>query len=104
MTQQPNPFNNTAGQLRGVIDAASEIIAGEPVLPDDYASHVDAAAAEISKADGAMMQDDLTKIMQKHFGAASNNDPQSTKLQATFQKEVGKKMMQAQAKSRWEEH
>ena len=105
MTQVPNPFDQTtSNSLRGVIDAASEIIAGEPALPDEYDSHVDAAAEEICKADTVMMQDDITKIMQKHFNSASQGDAQKTNLQTTFQKEVGKKMQQAQNRARWEEH
>jgi hypothetical protein len=105
MTQVPNPFDQSdSNSLKRVIDAASEIISGEPTLPDDYGSHVDAAATEICKADTVMMQDDLTKIMQKHFNNASQGDAKRTNLQTTFQKEVGKKMQQAQNNARWEEH
>tara|TARA_R100001443_G_scaffold101203_1_gene109018 strand:+ start:1197 stop:1508 length:312 start_codon:yes stop_codon:yes gene_type:complete len=100
----PNPFNNTSDSLKGVIDAARNVIAGEPTLPDEYGSHIDAAADEISKGGNTMMQDDITKIMQKHFNAGSEGNPQATNLQRSFEKEVSKRMQQNQAKAKWEEH
>ncbi len=101
----PNPFNNTASGLKGVIDAVSSVISGEPVLPDDFNSHVDAAAKEVmDKGDKPHVSDDLVKIMQKHFNNASKGDAKSTKLQKSFEKEVGKKIHQAQQKAKWKEH
>lgn len=99
---QPNPFNNTSGSLKGVIDAAASIIQGDPVLPDSYNDHVDSAANDIAKlGDSPHLADDATKIMQKHFNAASNGDPQSTKLQQSFQREINKKVASLQAANRW---
>ena len=98
----PNPFN-TGDSLKGVIDAAAEIIGGEPVLPDDFSSHADAAAEEIAGIEGPTTNDDLTKIMQKHFNAGSKNEPQTTKLQQVFQKEVGKRVNQSNQAKKWSE-
>lgn len=102
MTQQPNPFS-TGADLKGVIAAASEIISGEPVLPDQFKSHVDAAADEIGKLEGPTTNDDINKIMKKHFDNASEGTPQSTKTQTAFQKEIGKKVHQDTAKKKWQE-
>ena len=98
----PNPFS-TGSDLKGVIDAAAEIIGGQPVLPDDFSSHVDSAAEEIAKIDGPTTNDDITKIMQKHFNNGSKGNPQSTKLQQAFQSEVGKKVHQTRMKDKWSE-
>ena len=100
----PNPFS-TGDSLKGVIDAARNVIAGEPTLPNEYGSHVDSAAEEIAKiSDGPHVQGDITKIMQKHFNAGSDGKPQGTGLQKSFEKEVGKRIQQGQAKAKWEEH
>lgn len=100
----PNPFNGT-DSLKNVINAVSQVIAGETTLPDEYGSHADSAAEEIAKiTDGPHVQGDITKIMQKHFNAGSDGKPQATGLQKSFEKEVGKRMQQGQAKAKWEEH
>tara|TARA_Y100001937_G_C7112250_1_gene328266 strand:+ start:546 stop:854 length:309 start_codon:yes stop_codon:yes gene_type:complete len=99
----PNPFNGT-DSLKNVIDAVSQVIGGQPTVPDTYDTHIDAAAEEISKIDGPHVQGDITKIMQKHFNAGSDGKPQATELQKAFEKEVGKKVNQTQAKAKWEEH
>ena len=98
----PNPFS-TGSDLKGVIDAASEILGGEPVLPDSFSSHADAAAEEIAGIDGPTTNDDITKIMQKHFNAGSNNEPQTNKLQKAFQNEVGKRVHQSRQAKKWSE-
>ena len=102
----PNSFDNsTTNNLKGVIDAARNVIAGEPTLPDEFSSHADSAAEEIAKiSNGPHVQGDITKIMQKHFNAGSDGHPQATGLQKSFEKEVGKRMQQSQAKAKWEEH
>lgn len=103
MTTQPNPFSNTSDSLKNVIAAASEIIGGDPVLPDEYGSHVNAAAEEIGKLEASpYVSNDITKILQKHFNNASNGDPKSTRLQKSFQKEVDKAIHQARQKSKWQ--
>lgn len=103
MTTQPNPFNNTSSSLRNVIAAASEIIGGDPVLPDEYGSHVSAAADEIGKLEvGPHVSNDVTKILQKHFNNATKGDPKSTRLQKSFQKEVDKAIHQSRQKSKWQ--
>lgn len=101
----PNSFDNsTSNNLKGVIDAARNVIAAEPTLPDEYGSHADAAAEELGKiTKGPHIQDDITKIMQKHFNAGSDGNPQANGLQKSFEKEVGKRMQQGQAKAKWEE-
>lgn len=98
-----NPFNGT-DSLKNVIDAVSQVIGGEPTLPDQFGSHADAAADEIGKISGGPhVQGDITKIMQKHFNAGSEGNPQASKLQKSFENEVGKRIQQAQAKSKWSE-
>ena len=100
----PNPFNGT-DSLKNVIDAVSQVISGEPTLPDEFSSHADSAAEEIAKiSDGPHVQGDITKIMQKHFNAGSEGKPQATGVQKSFEKEVNKRMQQGQAKAKWEEH
>ena len=100
---QPNPFNGS-DSLKGVIDAVSQVIGGQPVVPDTYNTHIDAAAEELGKIDGPVVSDDLTKIMQKHFNAGSDGKPQATELQKAFEREVGKKMQQDTAAGKWKEH
>ena len=102
----PNAFDNsTTNNLKGVIDAARDVIAGDPTLPDEYGSHAAAAAEELAKiTTGPHVQGDITKVMQKHFNAGSDGNPQATGLQKSFEKEVGKRMQQGQAKAKWEEH
>ena len=102
----PNAFDNsTTNNLKGVIDAARDVIAGEPTLPDEYGSHAAATAEELAKiTTGPHVQGDITKVMQKHFNAGSDGNPQATGLQKSFEKEVGKRMQQGQAKAKWEEH
>jgi len=87
----PNPFTGT-DSLKNVIDAVSQVISGEPPVPDSYNSHADAAAEEIAKIDGPHVQGDITKIIQKHFNAGSDGKPQATGLQKSFEKEVSKRM------------
>ena len=48
--------------------------------------------------------DDITKIVQKHFNTASEGVPQETKLQTAFQNEIANKVAQNNAAKRWEEH
>ncbi len=98
----PNPFSS-GSDLRGVIDAAAEIIGMQPTLPDQFGSHADAAAEELGKIDGPTSNEDITKIMQKHFNAGSDGKPQSTKLQQAFQNEVGKRASQLRNKNKWSE-
>ena len=98
----PNPFN-TGSDLKGVMDAAAEIMGGQPVLPDEFGSHVDAAAEELGKIDGPASNEDITKIIQKHFNDASKGQPQSTKLQTAFQTEIGKKVHQNRMAKKWSE-
>ncbi len=99
----PNPFNGT-DSLKNVIDAVSKVIGGQPNVPETYNTHIDAAAEEIGKVEGPHVQGDITKIMQKHFNAGSDGKPQETGMQKAFEKEVGKRMQQGQAKAKWEEH
>ena len=101
---QPNPFNNTSDSLKGVIDAARDIIQGSPSIPDQFSSHADAAADEIGKIDGPVAQDDITKIMQKHFNDASKGEPQKTGVQKAFDTEVNKRIHQSKSAQKWEEH
>lgn len=104
MTTQPNPFNNTASSLKGVIDAAASVIAGQPVMPDSYSSHADSAAEELMKLDvSPHLADDGRKILKRHFDTASNGDPQSTKLQQSFEKEVNQRLQQLRAKAKWKD-
>ena len=105
MSQVPNPFNNTSDSLRNVISSVSEIIGGQPVVPDEYGSHMDAAADEIiSLSDQPHMQGDVIKIMQKHFNAATKGNPESTALQKSFEKEINSRINQKNAAKRWEQH
>ena len=99
----PNPFTGT-DSLRNVVDAVSEIISGQPVIPDQFNSHIDAAAEEIAALEGPTTNDDITKIVQKHFNTASEGVPQETKLQTAFQNEIANKVAQNNAAKRWEEH
>ena len=101
---ETNPFSSGTDSLKNVINSVSEIIGGSPVLPDDYSSHVDSAVDDISALKGPYLGDDVNKIIRKHFDAASQGNPNSTKLQGAFEKEVSKKMAEAQAKNRWKEH
>ena len=98
----PNPFNGT-DSLKNVVDAVSEIISGQPVIPDQFNSHIDAAAEEIAALEGPTTNDDITKIVQKHFNTASEGVPQETKLQTAFQNEIANKVAQNNAAKRWEE-
>jgi len=106
MTTEPNPFDNsTTNNLKGVIDAVSQVISGgESTVPETMETHVDAAASEIAKIEGPHLQGDITKIMQKHFSAGSDGKPQETKIQKAFEKEVGKRVAQQRAAGKWEEH
>ena len=99
----PNPFNGT-DSLKNVVDAVSEIISGQPVIPDQFNSHIDAAAEEIAAIEGPTTNDDITKIVQKHFNTASEGVPQETKLQTAFQNEIANKVAQNNAAKKWEEH
>ena len=99
----PNPFNGT-DSLKNFVDAVSEIISGQPVIPDQFNSHIDAAAEEIAALEGPTTNDDITKIVQKHFNTASEGVPQETKLQTAFQNEIANKVAQNNAAKRWEEH
>lgn len=103
MTTQPNPFTNTSNSLKGVIDAAASVIGGDPVLPDTYGTHVSDAAGEIGNLKAPYIQSDVTKILQKHFDAASKGDPQSTKLQKSFEREVSKAIGQNRSQKKWQE-
>lgn len=103
MSLDNNPFGGSES-LKNVINSVSEIIGGSPVLPDDYGTHVDAAADEIAGLDGKYMSDDVNKIIRKHFDAGSQGNPNSTKLQGAFQKEVAKRMGERAAKERWKDH
>ncbi len=105
MSQVPNPFSNTSDSLRNVIAAASEIIGGQPVVPDEYASHMDAAAQEIADiSTRPHMVQDVTKIVQKHFNNATKGNPESTSLQKSFEDEIGRRVGQIRASKKWEEH
>jgi len=103
-SMETNPFSSGSDSLKNVINSVSEIIGGSPVLPDEYSSHVDSAVDDIANLKGPYLGDDVNKIIRKHFDTASEGNPNSTKLQGAFQKEVSKRMAQAQAKSRWEDH
>tara|TARA_R100000951_G_C2635705_1_gene179228 strand:- start:276 stop:593 length:318 start_codon:yes stop_codon:yes gene_type:complete len=102
----PNPFDNsTTNNLKGVIDAVSQVInGGEPTVPEEMGTHADAAASEIAKIEGPHLQGDITKIMQKHFSAGSKGNPQETSVQKAFEKEVGKRVAQQRSAGKWEEH
>ena len=76
----PNPF--TGADLKG-IDTVSRLSV------DNHSSRTfdpcDAAAEEIGKIEGPHVQGDITKILQKHFNAGSNGEPQ-TKFPKSFEK------------------
>lgn len=101
---ESNPFNQTSADLQGLINDVSEIIAGEPVMPGEFESHADAAAEEIAAMEGPTMSDDILKVVQKHFNNGSNGKAQETKTQHSFEKEVSRRISQAQAKARWKDH
>lgn len=105
MSQVPNPFNNTADSLRNVIAAASEIIGGQPVVPDEYGTHMDAAAKEIADLSAQPhISQDINKIVSKHFNAATKGNPESTNLQKSFEDEINRRVHQMNTAKRWEQH
>ena len=105
MSQVPNPFMNTSDSLRNVIAAASEVIGGRPSVPDEYGTHMDAAAQEImDMSDRPHLSQDITKIMQKHFNNATKGNPETTSVQKSFEDEIGRRINQIHASKKWEEH
>lgn len=105
MSQVPNPFTNTSDSLKNVIAAASEVISGQPTVPDEFGTHMDAAAGEIADlSNRPHISQDINKIVQKHFNNASKGHPESTKLQKSFENEVGKRVQQVIAGKKWKQH
>ena len=103
MTTDPNPFS-TGADLKGLIDTVSSVIGGQPQLPDTFDQHVDAAAEEIGKIEGPHVQGDITKILQKHFNAGSNGEPQTTDFQKSFDNKVQQKVTQNRRADNWKDH